>query len=369
MASKRSAFGRVYKRAGRPGYYVRVRLHGNEVVRWAGPDRKTATEFLAELLRKTAREELLGEKSIESASFEQLEKSLLAHFEARHAPNTYVVEVSRMKKIVEWFGATPLRDIPQGDILDFLTHLRLHGNLSISTVNRYTSLLSVSFKVAIAKGFARTNPVAGIPRAREEEHPVPFVSSGDVERLVAEARDWRFGALLRVLADTGLRRSEALALTWRDVNLVRRTILVRRSKTRKPRYVDLTDAVLAVFDCLRKEHTSPIKGPDLVWPEWKGKLPQAVSSRFKTVAQNAGMGELRLHDLRHAFCSRLAQANTPLPTIGALAGHKSWQTTDRYASHLPEGATRAAINALDAHEREAEAKDKAESETDREAAS
>ena len=58
--------------------------------------------------------------------------------------------------------------------------------LAISTVNRYTSLLSVSFKFAIAKGFARTNPVVGIPRAREEEHPVPFVSSGDVERLVGQ---------------------------------------------------------------------------------------------------------------------------------------------------------------------------------------
>ena len=369
MASKRSAFGRVFKRSGRPGYYVRVRIRDKEVVRWAGPDRRTAAEFLAELLRKTAREELLGEKSIESASFAQLEKILLEHFRARHAPNNYAIEVSRMKKIVAWFGGTMLRDITQGDIQDFLTDLRLEGGLSISTVNRYTSQLSVSFKVAIAKGFARTNPVTGIPRPREEERPVPFISSGDVQRLVAEARDWRFGTLLRILADTGLRRSEALALTWRDVNTVRRTILVRRSKTRKPRYVDLTDAVVATFERLREEHTVPLKGPDLVWPEWKDKLPQAVSSRFKTVASRAGMGELRLHDLRHGFCSRLAQANTPLPTIGALAGHKSWQTTDRYASHLPEGATRAAIRALDAHERQAESAAETESGKDREAAS
>ena len=69
---------------------------------------------------------------------------------------------------------------------------------------------------------------------------------------------------------------------------------------------------------------------------------------FKTVAKRAGMPDLRLHDLRHAFCSRLAQAGVPLATIAKLAGHESLTTTERYARHIPEGATRAAIERLDA---------------------
>ncbi len=97
----------------------------------------------------------------------------------------------------------------------------------------------------------------------------------------------------------------------------------------------------------------PMKGPDFVWFEWQDKRPQAVSSRFKAAARRAGFGDLRLHDLRHGFCSRLAQARTPLPTIGELAGHESVQTTARYASHLPDGAKESAIRAMQDAERAA----------------
>lgn len=50
--------------------------------------------------------------------------------------------------------------------------------------------------------------------------------------------------------------------------------------------------------------------------------------------------------MRHAFCSRLAQAGVPIPTIRVLAGHKSISTTMRYAGHVPGGATFDAIKRL-----------------------
>jgi integrase len=154
---------------------------------------------------------------------------------------------------------------------------------------------------------------------------VPFVSKADVDRLVAAATNPRFGAYLRVLADTGIRRSEGAGLEWRDVHLARRRIVIRPGR-------------------------DPDAGADLVWPEFAEKRADAPSAWFHTVAKRAGL-RLRLHDLRHGYCSRLAQAGIALPTIMALAGHTSWQTTQRYATHLPEGATRAAIDKLERHER------------------
>jgi hypothetical protein len=119
---------------------------------------------------------------------------------------------------------------------------------------------------------------------------------------------------------------------------------VRESKNRHPRQVELTDAALEAFRRLKS--ASARDSETLVWPEWQERGAQAVSSRFKTIARRSGRPSLRLHDLRHAFCSRLAQAGVPLPTIATLAGHTTWLTTQRYASHLPEGATRAAIASM-----------------------
>ncbi|TDJ67410.1 MAG: site-specific integrase, partial [Planctomycetota bacterium] len=113
-----------------------------------------------------------------------------------------------------------------------------------------------------------------------------------------------------------------------------------------PRSVDLTPEALEALQRLYTERTVPMSGPDLVWPEWRDKGPQAISARFKTVARRAGLESLRFHDLRHAFCSRLAQAGVPLATIAVLAGHRSLQTTQRYACHVPGGATKAAVAAM-----------------------
>lgn len=350
MASrqKRAGFGRLYKRPGRDGYYIRLRWRGKEITRWAGPDKRTAAEFQAKLLRTTAREDLLDEKAIAEVSFAEFEQTLLNHFRARHAPSTVIVETGRLRRIVKWFGSMALKGIGPGEVQDFLAHLRNIEGLSVAGANRYASLLSVAFKLAVEKGCARENPLRQVVRSREDVRPVPYISAEDVARLVAEARDDRFGAMLRILADTGLRRSEALALEWRDVDLARGLLIVRRSKNRRPRQVELTVEAQAAFRVLLDQRSAvPIKGPDLVWPEFAERNPQAVSSRFKTVARRAGFPHLRLHDLRHGFCSRLAQAGVPLPTISALAGHQSWLTTQRYASHVPEGATKAAIRAME----------------------
>jgi integrase len=350
---KRSAFGRVFQREGRLGYYVRVRYKGREIVRYAGTDRRTAAEYQAQLLRRLTREDLLGERTLASVTFAEFEPMLLQSLRARHARTTYCAEVGRVKRVREHFGGTPLKDIGPADIESFLAGLRNEHGFSIAAANRYASLLSVAFKLAVHKGFAAMNPVKEVARAKEPQRPVPFLSSEDVASLLAATRDERFAVLLRILADTGLRRSEALALEWTDIDFARRCVLVRESKNRRPRQVELTDAALHALRSLAAQRTVTSSAErSFVWPEWQRRGPQGVSSRFKTVARRAGHPTLRLHDLRHGFCSRLAQAGVPLPTIAALAGHTSWLTTQRYASHLPEGATRDAIAALQRKEQE-----------------
>ena len=366
---ERRTFGRVYRRRGRPGFYVRVRLHGREATRWAGPDRKTAHDFLANLHRTTAREDLLGEKAIAAETFEGFKRTLVSYFEARHRGTTVKGESGRVDRIVSYFGSRSLCDITTGEVEEFLTTLRADRHVregekvtsnppaSVATRNRYASTLSVAFRLAVEKGYARANPVAGIKRPKEPKHPVPYISDSDLARLFVACSDARFRALLRVLADSGLRRSEETRLEWRDVNFTRGAhgaLVVRTSKTGEPREVPLTAASRAALKALLKTRGAvPMKGSDPVWPEFFDK-PGRVCSRFRRLRKHVpGFETLSVHDLRHGFCSRLAQRNVPLPTIAALAGHKSIATTMRYASHLPAGAAEEAISRLNPTRRRA----------------
>ncbi|MDA1195742.1 MAG: tyrosine-type recombinase/integrase [Planctomycetota bacterium] len=120
------------------------------------------------------------------------------------------------------------------------------------------------------------------------------------------------------------------------------------SKNRQPREVPLTSAAHAALSSLRL----PSSGSrDPVWPDLLAITAPGVSARFRRLARRAGFDSLRAHDLRHGFCSRMAQAGVPLPTVGLLAGHRSIATTQRYAGHVPDGATAAAIRRLEMAER------------------
>ncbi len=365
MASLRSTFGHLFRRKGKngrylPGWYVRLRVRGGESARWAGPDRRIAAEFLAELLRKSARDDLLGEKAIPEVTFKGFLPKIIAYFEAHHAPTTMRGERGCLARIAAHFGSRPIGSISPADISDFLTGLRADRHrrdgdkvlknppASGATRNRYASILAVAFRLAVERGYASSNPVSGLRRQREPRHPVPFISSADVDRLLAAAVDPLFRSLLRVLADCGLRRSEAIRLEWRDVHLARPAIVVRQSKSGRPREIPLTTkakAAFAVLEAARKPAADG--GKDFVWPRFQGKSMGAVEARFRRLRVRAGFPTMRLHDLRHGFCSRLAQEGVPIPTIAALAGHSSIVTTMRYASHLPEGATLDAIRRLD----------------------
>lgn len=362
MARDRRTFGRVLRRKRHgvylPGFYIRFRKGDKEVTRWAGPDRKTAHELLADLLRKTSRADLLGEKSVPAVTFDAIKSALASYLEGRHERTTFERERGRLDRITLAFGTRALRDVTPGDVQDFLGDLRdqrrkpAEGKprrlASVATRNRYAALLAACFRFAVEKGYAIRNPVAGIKRPREEAKAVPFLSSADVDRIIAATPDSLLRAFVRVLADAGLRRGEALALSWRDVDSRRGAILVRRSKAKRPREVPMTLAVRAALDALRDTRGPvPLTGPDPVWPALVAVHPSVVSVKVERAAKRAGFDGLRLHDLRHGFCSRLAQAGVPLPTIAALAGHADYRVTQRYASHLPGGALVDAVKALD----------------------
>lgn len=154
-------------------------------------------------------------------------------------------------------------------------------------------------------------------------------------------------AMYLTAAMSGLRQGELLALRWRDVDWPARKIRVsggmRNGQRRTPkstassRAVPMADRVGGALDRLFK--ASAHQGDaDLVFghPHTGRPLDRSqVSKRFKRSLQRTGVREVRFHDLRHTFGTRMAAAGVPIRTLQAWMGHSDIKTTMVYTHYAP----------------------------------
>ena len=185
-----------------------------------------------------------------------------------------------------------------------------------------------------------SNPCLGIVK-NPRNHVARFLDVEELGRLgrALDARESEWPeavAAIRLLALTRCRRGEVLNLRWRDIG--DDAINLPDSKT-GPRAVPLGEAARALIETLPGE-----RSPDaFVFPRYAEERGQdALRFRWRTVYEDAGLGRLRLHDLRHTAASHAVMSGENLPLIGKMLGHRRHSTTAGYAhladDHLVEAA-------------------------------
>ncbi|HEY0718700.1 MAG TPA: site-specific integrase, partial [Streptosporangiaceae bacterium] len=176
-----------------------------------------------------------------------------------------------------------------------------------------------------------------------------------------------------LLAHTGMRRGEALALRWRDVDLDAGTVRVRRSagmirnagegaevtegdtKSGKPRVVDVDPATSAVLRAHRKARGAMAlqlaRDDALVLADHEGRhlQPEHFSRSFTDALRRCGkqLGAaappaIRLHDLRHTHATVLLSAGVPVHVVSQRLGHASPVVTLTVYAHVVPGSQREA---------------------------
>ena len=129
---------------------------------------------------------------------------------------------------------------------------------------------------------------------------------------------------------TGCRRSEVLDLRWRDIG--EDAIGLADLKT-GPRAVPLGEAARALIEAL----PGPRDPDAFLFPRHaEGRGIRILTNCWRTVCADAGLGRLRLHDLRHTAASQAVMAGENLPLVGKLLGHRRHRTTAGY-THLADG--------------------------------
>ena len=146
--------------------------------------------------------------------------------------------------------------------------------------------------------------------------------------------------MLRLLALTGARHSEILKLRWDEVNLERGCLELEDSKTGR-KTIQLPPAARKILSELLRLNDNPY----VIVGAKPGRHLVNIKDSWAAIRQEAGLEDVRIHDLRHTFASLGARSGMSLPVIGALLGHTSSQTTQRYA-HLSDDPLRAAADSI-----------------------
>jgi len=267
----------------------------------------------------------------------------------------------RLKVLREYFGKKKLRSITHGDLERYKV-ARLQsptvvgrntrgtakqGNpqtrqRSIATVHRELSLLRRVFNVAVRNGWMIRNPFdTGDPLIKPgDEKPRERIITPEEERKMLAACTGPRAHLRPIIIcalDTGMRKGEIFKLKWVDVDLDGGLIIVRafNTKTMRERQVAMTPRLTyelsALFDHSLKDPESLVFG-----------INETVKNSFNKARKEAGLPDVRFHDLRHTAATRLVQGHIPLSEVGRVLGHTQPQTTYRYVNANVETARRAA---------------------------
>ena len=229
-----------------------------------------------------------------------------------------------LQYLVPALGVRKIRDVTRRDVeamVDPLTKVRR---------NRVLALVSRLFTLFETWEWRpqNTNPARGIERAREEPRDRTF---SPTELAVfalalkdAEERHSAPVAAIRLAAVTGLRIGEILGVRWEHLDLESGRLTLPATKTgRRVHY--LPAVALAILNALPRINDWVLTtGRDAPVTYW------SVRKVFGETARDAGLADVRLHDLRRTVMTRAAMAGVGTHVLRDLLGHKTTAMADRY---------------------------------------
>lgn len=265
---------------------------------------------------------------------------LAARFLAEHAEAKRKVRTAREyrrlieKVILPALGSKRVAEVTRAEV-GRLHHAR---RSTPTEANRSLAVLSTLFTFAERVGERPdgSNPcrhVERFPQRRRER----FLSADELGRLGDVLTAYRGSpyhpAAIKLLVFTGARLGEVLGLQWDWIDAQRGEARLPDSKT-GAKTLHLPPPALEVLAGLPR-----IEGVPYVLGARRGTT--FIEAPWRRIRATAGLADVRLHDLRHAFASVAASAGMGLPIIGKMLGHTQAQTTQRYA-HLASDPVKAA---------------------------
>jgi len=284
------------------------------------------------------------------------------YVDARLKPTTQKkYRMSMVKSVVPHFGKLRLDEIKFADVSRYHSSKRktpAHANYTLA-------LLSSMYSRAIEWGVLDRSfvpPTRGVKKfpTRSRERFLTAQERATLNRFLDHALTipsnragglrWHSVAAIRLLALTGMRRSEVLDLTWEMVDYRHHCFRLPDSKTGQKVVPVSTSALDLVRECRKVwESCSHTPKPATVIFSKNGSAvdPTVLTATWceRVRSRIPGFGKVRLHDLRHSAASDALMAGVPLAVVGKILGHRKPETTARYA-HIADSVVTDAVEAM-----------------------
>ena len=240
------------------------------------------------------------------------------------SPNTQYIYISAVARFSAYHRRSPDK-LGLEDIRDYHLHL-VSRNLKPTTINPIMGALRFFY----GKTLGQKHIVDEIPYARLADSLPAVLSREEVERFLKTVRNLKMRTAFITIYAAGLRVSELVALTSRDIDSTRMVIAIRHGKGGKDRYVMLSEQLLGILRDYWKR-TKPthwlFPGPDPLQPVTTRSLQRV----FHAAAEAAGFDKnVTVHTLRHSFATHLLEQKVDIRVIQGLLGHRNINSTTRY---------------------------------------
>lgn len=351
--------GHVFRveRASGPVWYAKYRLpDGRQVQKkiaaaWTGRGRpaagfvtkREAEEWLREVLHQASRGTLAGQTRT-GATFADAAAEWLRYVEVdrERKPSTVAGYQSIVNSgLLPAFGERPIEAITTAEVERWLS---AQGGAPSSRAKALVLMHGIMKRAQKVWGLP-ANPVDGVEKpSLRRSGEIEVFSPEEVWALVRAAGSEQDAAMFLTAAFTGLRLGELIALCWRDVDFAGAVVRVRGNfaggqlttpKSGKVRSVPLAPDVASELARLG-ERADWVGDDDLVFVGEAGGFldGSALRRRYKTALRGAGLRDLRFHDLRHTFGTRMI-AHADIRRVQEWMGHADVQTTMKYLHYAP----------------------------------
>lgn len=230
-------------------------------------------------------------------------------------------------RIFERTCGVPLAQVTRQDVAKFLGDLAQGRRLAPPTVKNFVFALRFFYIHTVR----RPEVVEGLRSPRITPKVAVVLSVDEVNRLLECIRSTTMYTFASLLYGTGMRIGEALAVTVDDIDAARGVIVVRHTKTRRPRIVRMSTELLSR---LRADWRARRPPRPLLFPGLHGSRPldqSTIGRALRRAAEEAGITKrVTPHVLRHTYATHLIEGGVDLHTVQLLLGHASLFETLRY---------------------------------------
>ncbi|MDE7095480.1 MAG: site-specific integrase [Anaeroplasmataceae bacterium] len=246
-----------------------------------------------------------------------------------------------LQRTLDQLGITNTNQITKASYKVLETTFRSHGYKN-SSINKFTDLLKMIFKVNNELEYIHYNPVANIKKLRENPPEIEIISKTNMTKIMKYIDGLpktyqyiRKKICLLLLKDTGVRINELLHLKTENIDIDNNTIYLDYTKTHDARYVFFTDSTKLVL----KEYILIKPVPEEPYIDYlfiNDKCTDIMSKHviyhfFEEISNACGIEQsISPHKWRHTFITELVENNVNLTSIMKVAGHTEFNTTKKY---------------------------------------